>query len=140
MYRSHVQNSTHSTVCTDHMYNTAHTVQYVQIQPSHSPVRSRSRNGTRRCIRLGRGTGILGTCTQKTFIIHNTYTYSTYDGTYSAHSTRTYSHHSTHSPIKHTVHTVRTVHKIHSLYIIHTHGSYTTHSTHYTQYTHVPMY
>ena len=60
MYRSHVQHSTHCTVCTDHMYNTAHTVQYVQNPPPHSPVRSMSRNGTRR-IRLRRGTGILGT-------------------------------------------------------------------------------
>ena len=41
-------------VCTDLMYNTTHTVKYVQISPSHSPVRSRSRNGTRGCIRLKR--------------------------------------------------------------------------------------
>ena len=31
MYRLHVQHSTHNTVCTAHMYNTVHTVQYVQI-------------------------------------------------------------------------------------------------------------
>ena len=50
MCRSHVQHSIHCTVCIDLMYNTVHTVQYVQIPPSHSPVRSRSRNGTRHCI------------------------------------------------------------------------------------------
>ena len=31
MYRSHIQHSIYCTVCTDPMYNTVHTVQYVQI-------------------------------------------------------------------------------------------------------------
>ena len=58
MYRSHVQHIIHCTACTNLMYNTVHTVQYVQIPPSHSPVRSRSRNGTRHCIRLRRETEV----------------------------------------------------------------------------------